>query len=295
MLSKTVLFLSFFTFFLFVKSNCSFAENTTPTNQSQTSITSSESHHHQNKDFEWELVLASEQIKDSETASVSGLYTSFKNSFLYSLNPEDQFRLYGSYVIEHYNNYHDKNYFELAEVMYRRKSLLNENDHFVNVDLELKHGVVIDPETRNYWGFNSETIPQLIIKKRIGNGYGIETKLRHHIYNRNTRKARALTNEDRIYLSAYKMFGHQFLINTELKYRHKIYTGKFYSYERGGMMNKNYEDLVIHPSLMYFYDRKTLIEGYVESKLNTSFDDKTWNQSAKDELILGAAIYFTII
>lgn len=291
MLSKTMRMTQIFLLFSLVQSTFIYAEEN---NQSVTTVSTSE-HTHKMKEFEWEFVLASEQIKDSEKGIVSGQYSTLKNSFVYSLSEQDQVRLFGSYVIEHYKNYKDKNYFEFGELMYRRKSLLNETEHFLNLDFELKHGVVLDSNIRNYWGFSSETIPQLIFKKRLGNGYGVELKARHHFFHRNNAKARTIAHEDRFYLSGYKMFGHQFLVNTELKYRHKIYTGAFYSYEKGGMMNKNYEELVFHPSLMYFLDRKTLIEGYVETKLNTSFDNKKWNRVAEDELILGGTIYFTII
>lgn len=290
MLSKTILFINIFVS-LILASQLAFAENT---NQTETSINNS-SHDQKVKDLEWEFVVASEQIKDSEKAIVSGQYTTFKNSIVYSVTELDQLRLFGSYVIEHYNNYHDKNYFEFAELMYRRKAILNETDHGVNLDFEMKHGIVIDTGIRNYWGFSSETIPQVILKKRLGNGFGVEMKARHHFFHRNILKARALTNEDRIYLSGYKMFAHQYLLNTEFKYRHKIYTGKFYSWERGGMMNKDYEEIVVHQSFMYFLDRKTMLEGYLESKVNTSFDNKSIGKSLKDELILGGTIYFTII
>lgn len=295
MLSKTMNRVLFFITFTIVLVVPSFGEEVTSTNQTVTSVKTPESSPHKSREFEWEMVLASEQLKDGGTASVLGQYTTFKNSFLYSATDNDQVRIYGSYVVEDYKSYQDKKYLEFGEAMYRRKSILNEEEHFVNLDFELKYGVVLDREIRKYWGFDSETIPQIIVKKKLGNGYGVEFKARHHFYNRNNNKARAITNEDRLYLSGYKMFGHQFLINTELKYRHKIYTGNFYSYERGGMMNKNYEEVVIHPGLLYFVNRKVLLEGYVESKLNTSFDNKKLSKVVRDEFLIGAALYFTII
>lgn len=264
---------------------------------SVTTLPTAQSHSaHTPRDFEWEMVLASEQIKDDETHNVSGQYTSLKNSLLYSLTPEDQFRLYNSFVAEDYkNNAYDHNYVEFAELMYRRKSFLKEDEHFVTADFELKQGYVIDSKTRRYWGFDSETIPQLILKKRLGDGYGIELKARHHFFHRNNRKVGTIAQEDRLYLSGYKMFGHQYLISTEFKYRHKIYGGRHYSWEKGGMMSKHYEEIVMHPGLLYFLGRKVMLEGYVETKLNNSFDSRPVGQVMKDEFLIGAALYLSIL
>jgi len=264
---------------------------------SVTALPAAHSHSvHGPKEFEWEMVLASEQIKDDETHNVSGQYTSLKNSFLYSVTPNDQVRLFNSFVAEDYkNNKYDRNYFEFAEFMYRRKSFLNEEEHFVNADFEIKQGYVVDAETRRYWGFNSETIPQLILKKRLYDGYGVEFKARHHFFHRNNKKVGTIAHEDRLYLSGYKMFGHQFLLNAELKYRHKIYGGKHYSWEKGGMMSKHYEETVLHPGLLYFLGRKAMVEGYVETKLNNSFDSRPVGRVMKDEFLIGAALYLSIL
>lgn len=246
------------------------------------------------KDYTLEMVLAAEQVKDS-SYQVTGSYTSLKLSFLYTLNSLDEFRLYTSAVSEHYRNYRDDQYMEFGEVMYRRKSLLNYADHGVNLDFELKHGIVLDQGIRKYWGFDSETIPQIVLKTKLPHDFGLEFKARHHFYQRNTHNLSTPAHEDRLYLSTYKMFSHQYIFNTELKYRHKIYPGKHYSYSRNGYEGKNHEDLVLHPSLMYFLTRSTLLEGYVETKLNDTFDNRPFKQLIRDELIVGTAIYFTIL
>lgn len=244
--------------------------------------------------FTLEAVVASEQVKSSDTHEVNGLYSSFKTSLLYALSSTDELRIYTSFVKEDYEKNQGRDYFELGEVMYRRKSILNEADHGINLNFEFKHAVVLDTETRRYWGFTTETIPQIIVKKSLPNATGVELKARHHIYARNRINASAPTNEDRLYLSGYKMFANSFLFNTELKYRHKIYTGKHYSHQYGGIRNKGHEDLVIHPGLMYFATRQSMIEGYVETKLNDTFDHRKVSQLMRDELIFGAALYVTL-
>lgn len=262
-------------------------------NQVSQKITHAE-HGHEPNQLNLEFVLASEQIKSSDTHEVNGLYTSFKTSLLYSLTEEDEFRIYNSYVKESYDKDQDKNYFELAEAMYRRKGILNYTDHGVNLDIELKHGIVLDKEIRKYWGFNSETIPQVVLKTKLPNGFGLGFKARHHFYHRNRNRPSTIAHEDRLYFSAYKMFSHSLMLNTEIKYRHKTYTGTHFSHHRGGYQNKNHEDLVIHPGILYFITRKLLIEGYFETKLNDSFDTRKTTLLMKDEFLLGAAIYLTV-
>lgn len=244
--------------------------------------------------FSLEFVAATEQIKDSERHEVNGLYTSLKTSLMYTLTEEDELRLYNSYVIEDYQKSETSKYFELLEGMYRRKGILNQADHGVSLDFEAKYAKVLDSKIRKYWGFDDEAIPQMILKRKFQNGFGVEFKARHHFYGRNKNKASTLSNEDRLYLSAYKMFNHSFIFNTELKYRHKIYTGAHFSHHRGGLQSKNHEDLVIHPGLMYFLSRQALLEGYFETKLNDTFDDRKTSTLMKDELILGAALYLTV-
>lgn len=258
------------------------------------SVSSKDSYSHENHQLTLEAVLASEQIKSYDKHQVNGLYTSLKTSLLYAMTDKDEFRLYASYVKESYEADEGKNYFELAEFMYRRKAILNYIDHGVNVDFELKHGVVLDTEIKKYWGFSAETIPQIIIKKRLPNAFGIEFKARHHYYQRNRNRPSTITGEDRLYLSAYKMFAEQFIFNTELKYRHKTYTGGHFSHHRGGYQNENHEDLVLHPGLLYFLTRQALVEGYLETKLNDTFDKRSTKVLARDELIIGAALYVTI-
>jgi hypothetical protein len=177
--------------------------------------------------------------------------------------------------------------------MYRRKSILNNDEHGVNLDFEMKHGLVLDKDIRKLWGFDSETIPQIILKKRLPYSTGIEFKARHHFYHRNKVSAGAITHEDRIFLSGYKMFGQSFIFNTEFKYRHKLYTGDHYSYFRGGYEKQSTEDLVLRPGLLYFLTNNTLVEGYMETKLNDSYDTRNISTIAKNELIFGAALYLT--
>lgn len=274
----------------------SFANSeTSETQMTSTTNVATSGHQYGSKPYEWEFVLASEQIKDSENHQVSGMYSSLKNSLVYSLTDSDQVRLYGSYVIEDYKKYDDKKYFEFAELMYRKKSLLNHQDHGMSLDAEIKYGRVVDTATKKLWGFDAETIPQLIFKKRLGEGYSLELKARHHFYHRNMNKARAIAHEDRFYLSGYKLIDHSYLLGTELKFRHKIYTGRHYSYSKGKTISKNYEELYIKPNLMVFFDRRFALEGYAESKLTMSNDQRTAGKLLKDEFLIGAALYLTIL
>lgn len=267
----------------------SFAQEQT----SSTTISKGEYNNVANK-FSLEFVAATEQIKDSEKHDVNGLYTSLKTSLMYTLTEEDEFRLYNSYVIEDYQKSETSKYFELLEGMYRRKGILNQADHGVSLDFEAKYAKVLDSKIKKYWGFDSETIPQIILKRKMENGFGLEFKARHHFYERNKNKSSTLSNEDRLYLSAYKMFNHSFIFNTELKYRHKIYTGAHFSHHRGGYQARNHEDLVLHPGLMYFLSRQALLEGYFETKINDTFDNRKLSKLMKDEFILGAALYLTV-
>lgn len=263
-------------------------------NKSVQKITTSEYGHKVNN-FTLEFLLASEQVKSSSTHKVNGQYSSVKSSLLYTQSENDEFRLFASYVKEDYDNYEDLNYFEFGELMYRRKGILNYTDHGVNLDFELKQGFVMDSKIRKYWGFDSESIPQIILKKRLPNQAGVEFKARHHFYHRNSTKNYTLAHEDRLYISAYQMFAEKFIFNFETKYRHKIYTGAHYSHELGGPIGINHEDLVIHPSLMYFFGHKILLEGYLETKINDSFDQRKISKLAKDELVFGAALYLTVL
>lgn len=262
-------------------------------NNSTHSLNKSGYNHESNK-LNLEFVVASEQVKSSRTHEVNGQYTSFKTSLLYSMTEQDEVRLYNSFVKENYDDYDDRSYFELAEIMYRRKSILNSHEHWVNLDFEMKHAIVLDKDQRRRWGFSSETIPQINIKKRLPNSSGVELKLRHHFFHRNRNNASAIAHEDRIYLSAYKMFAQKFIFNTEVKYRHQIYTGPHYSWQRGGSEGKNHEDVVIHPGLLYLIGNHALIEGYVETKLNETFDERDMKTLAKDELVIGAALYLSV-
>lgn len=240
-----------------------------------------------------EFVYALEQTKESSSHQTNGSYSSLKTSLLYSLTSVDDFRLYNSFVYENYNKMEDQKYFEFLEFMYRRKNILSEDEHGIVFNLELKYGSVIDREIKKRWGFDSEFIPQLILKKRFAYGQAIDLKLRHHFYDRNRKTAGTITNEDRVYLSYSKMFKYGIITNSELKYRHKKYTGKHYSYYRSGMQNKNVEDLTLHQSLLYLFNKKHMLELYFETKLNDTYDERPIKELAQNELIFGTAIYLT--
>ena len=242
--------------------------------------------------FSLEFVMSAEQTKDSNSKEVNGLYSSLKNSLLFRASENDEFRLYASHVWERYDkNVRNISYWELGEVMYRRKNILNQKDHFISMSLELKNYWVMDEDIKKVWGFDGAFIPQAIFKKSFGRKAGLKLKLRRHYFDRNRASAGTLTKEDRIYASGSYMFTNKFMFNAELKYRHKIYTGDHFSYRKFAYEKANVEITTIHPSLLFFVNRETMIEAYVETVLNNSTDDRTTSNLMKDEQVFGAALY----
>jgi len=240
-----------------------------------------------------EFVLASEQTKDNGTHEVYGLYTSLKNSLLFSATKNDEFRLYASHVWESYDNDETQAYWELAEVMYRRKNILNQKDHFISMNAELKNYWVMDTKMKSRWGFSGAFIPQLIFKRSFTRGSGAKLRFRRHYYDRNRNSAGTLAKEDRIYFDTYYMFNRRFMTNVQLKYRHKMYTGDHFSHRKFAFEKKNVEITTLHPALLFFINREAMVEVYVESVINDSSDKRTTSNLIKDEQIYGAALYLS--
>lgn len=242
--------------------------------------------------FSLEFVVSAEQTKDSHTKESNGIYSTLKNSLLFRASENDELRLYASHVWERYDkNIRNMSYWELGEVMYRRKNILNQKDHFVSMNLELKNYWVIDEDIKKMWGFDGAFIPQAIFKKSFGRKAGLKLKLRRHYFDRNRSTAGTLTKEDRIYVSGSYMFTHRFMFNAEVKYRHKIYTGDHFSYRKFAYEKANVEITTLHPSLIFFVNRKTMIEAYVETVINESTDERSTSNLMKDEQVFGAALY----
>lgn len=240
-----------------------------------------------------EFVLATEQTKDNGTHEVNGLYTSLKNSLLFSATKNDEFRMYASHVWETYDEDKTEAYWELGEIMYRRKNILNQKDHFISMETELKNYWVMDTKMKARWGFSGAFIPQVIFKKSFTRKSGAKLRLRRHFYDRNRNSAGTLAKEDRIYLDAYYMFNRRFMTNVQMKYRHKIYTGDHFSHRKFAFEKKNVEITTIHPALLVFLGRKAMLEAYVETVVNDSSDKRTTSNIIKDEQIYGAALYLT--
>jgi hypothetical protein len=242
--------------------------------------------------FSLEFVLSAEQTKDSSTKEVNGLYSTLKNSLLFRATKNDEFRLYASHVWERYdNNTRNMSYWELGEAMYRRKNILNQKDHFITMNMELKNYWVIDKDIKKMWGFDGAFIPQAIFKRSFGRKIGTKVKLRRHYFDRNRESAGTLTKEDRIYVSGSYMFNRFMMFNAEMKYRHKIYTGDHYSYRKRGFEKANVEITTIHPAMLFFIGRTAMVEAYVETVVNNSTDDRSTSEIMKDEQVFGAALY----
>lgn len=261
------------------------------TNETKTVHTSGQSHHHQKKNpFTLEFVLASEQTKNSNN-EVDGTYNKIDTSFMYSHNENNDLRFFVSsdYVT---NEERDEVFtWDLAEIMYRRKNILNEKDHFVTMNFELKNYRLLDSERMELYKFDGAFIPQAIFKKKLSRYSGVELKLRRHFYERNTKTASALSKEDRIYFTPWWMPNHSFILSTQFTYKKKMRAGDYFSYRSFSMRRATNERLYIHPGVMYFFSRKIMGEFYIESILNDSEDKRATADLIKDELVLGGALY----
>lgn len=242
-----------------------------------------------------EFVLSSEQTKDSKTHEVDGSYNKFDVSSLFSLTENDEVRLYGSalYITNDSPTYENELKGDLAEIMYRRKNILNEEYHGVYLESELKYYTLLDAPTRDLYGFDGAFIPQLIFKKRLGRSFSTELKLRHHFYNVNNNKLSTLNNESRIYFTPTYIITRSLFFSTTFKYQHKRRRGNSFSYRTRSSSPRRTDHLTAHAGLLYLVNHKFMIEGYAESEVMTSHDNQTLKEDWEKDYVLGAALYLT--
>ncbi|HAZ12197.1 MAG: hypothetical protein A2X86_03080 [Bdellovibrionales bacterium GWA2_49_15] len=242
-----------------------------------------------------EFVLASEQTKDNNTSEVNGTYNKLDVSALYSLAPDDELRLFSSalYIAQDDPAAEDQLRGDLVELMYRRKNLLNESDHGVRLEAELKYYQLIDSETKTLYGFDGAFIPQLIFTKYLTDSFLTEFKARHHFNNVTNDRASTLKRETRLYLTPTYVLTRSLFLSTTLKYQHKTRNGDYYSYRTSSFSPKSTDHVTAHPGLMYLINRQFLIEGYAETEFLTSNDHQTFKENWEKNYVLGTALYWT--
>ena len=176
------------------------------------------------------------------------------------------------------------------------------------MEAELKNYRIIDEEIKERYGFDGSIIPQIILKKSWGRSLSAKLKVRRHFFQTNNDSYYTLDFEDRVYLSLAKVFNHRYMLITQLKYQHKIRKGNGLDYRfmelaefgRFGPdfskvpeAKKHQELTTLHTGLTYFLNRSSMLEVYGETKVSNTYDKRDINTIAKDEFVLGTALYLT--
>lgn len=264
------------------------------------------------KAFTLEFLLATEQTKEIVSKKADGTYTKFDTSLLQKITPNDELRYFLStrYIDTNSNDEDFGNQFEFffAEMMYRRKNILTEDQHGVYLEAELKNYRIIDSKIKKRYGFDGSIIPQVILKKKVAKGSYAKIKIRRHLFQTNNNDDYTLNFEDRVYLSYTKILKRKFMIVSQLKYQHKIRKGsgldyRFMELAEFGQFGpdfskipeakKHQEITTFHNGISYFLNRSSMIELYYETKLSNSYDNRNPAKIAADEFVLGSALYLT--
>ncbi|MFK8136792.1 MAG: hypothetical protein AB8E15_00385 [Bdellovibrionales bacterium] len=262
------------------------------------------------ENFDLEFLLATELTKNIVSKKLDGTFTKADTSLLHKLSPNDEIRYFLSTRFITESN--QTNRFELffGEFMYRRKNILTEKKNGIYLEAELKRYELIDQELKSDYLYNGAIIPQLIFQKKWGRKYSSQLKLRRHFYDKNSENSFALKAEDRVYLSFSNFLGRRWMMYNQLKYQHKIRTGEGPNYKffalakpkpngRGLDLSNvptagiDEEILTLHSGLFYFFSRKALVEFYAETKLGTTYDQRSLAEIAEDEFVIGTALYYT--
>jgi hypothetical protein len=275
-------------------------------------------HTKSDKKFTLEFLLATEQTKEIYTKQMDGSYTKLDASLLQHLTKNDELRYFLStrYVDSEASKAGNELEVFFAELMYRRKNILTESSNGIYMEAELKNYRVIDEDIKNKYAYDGAIIPQLIFKKNFGRSASAKIKVRSHFYQANNDKDYTLEKEDRIYLSGAFMIGRRVLLNTQLKYQHKVRKGSGWDFRYGDhfedlMMatynpithdindslipkaKKHQEIVTLHTGPLYFLSRNSMLEVYAETKLSNTYDKRDLETIMKDEFVLGAALYLT--
>lgn len=251
------------------------------------------------KSFSLEAVYSAEQTRDYSTGKHDGLYNRFDVAGTYSLDQKNDLRLYGS-AIYHIFDGSTKEYYgksaefswDLVEFMYRRNSILNHKQHGVSLDLELKNYYLLDATRREQYGFDGAFIPQVIMKKRFSRRFITELRLRRHFYFTNNDKDSTLQYENRAYFIPTYVVTRHFFISSMFKYKNKLRKKDYFSFRTFSQQPKSTEELYFRPSLMYLLTNKILVEGYWESKVAQSGDQKALVENWVDKGVFGISAFY---
>ncbi len=243
--------------------------------------------------FEIELVDTLSVNKDSATYQVDGFYNKLDSSFLYSLTSNDQFRLFSSLVYQKVDGSSVKTTPDLLEVMYRRKSILSEQKHFFNLDLELKSYYLTNNDFRQFSSLDGSFIPQLVLKKNFTNRFCLEAKFRHMFYFKRNENSTTKEGESRIYLSPSYYVPPGIIFNMLLTYKqiHRVGDSSWMSRE----MSQDFDKIEAMPSVMVLFNRTTLLQFYLETTVAESYDHRLVKENWSDAMTYGIAAYFTIL
>lgn len=265
------------------------------------------------KSINFEMLLATQQTRDILTRKLNGQYSKWDFSLLHTLNDQNEIRYFVSTRYIASDLIQDEFNWFLFETMYRRKNLFKDNSMGITTELELKNYWILDEQLKQMYGYNGSFIPQIIFNKRWKKGLSSELKLRKHFYHRNNPDNFTLSEEDRIYFTQSFFFQRRWMGNILFKYQHKIRKGDDLNYRfmpyfdqlvdftamgpdftRFPKAKKHQEILSIHPGVMYFWNRTTLVEFYLETVLSDTYDKRSVNQIASDELVFGTAVYLSV-
>ena len=274
------------------------------------------------KPWSLEFLVATEQIKTARFNKYDGTFTKMDASLLQGLTPNDEVRYFLSsrYVTSEIEDTKEFNWY-FTEFMYRRKNILTENEHGINMKFEFKNLYYLDPEIRDQYDMNGSTIPQVIFKQKVGKYGSFELKLRKHFNHTNANSALAVDTEDRAYLNLSAMVSRRVLLFNQFKYQHKFRKDEGPNYKQAlevdmitetvptgpgttttftrpdfdslQIAKKEQELVTWHPSVMYFLSRNSMVEFYYETKLSNTYDKRDLAKIMADESVFGTAFYIT--
>ena len=274
------------------------------------------------KNFDLEFLIAAEQTKDIYTKKIDGSYTKFDTSLLQKVTKNDELRYFLSTRYLDTPQINDENQFDIFffELMYRRKNILTQKTHGLNLEAELKYYEVMNDDIKDNYGYHGTFIPQLIAKRNFGRTASVKMKVRRHFYQTINDESYTPEFEDRLYLSASYMLSRRFMFNTQLKYQHKVRKSSGWNYRYGNHFDKfikvsgydpikrepildfsdipeakkHQEIVTLHPGVMYFINRQSMVEFYVETKLSDTYDKRDLETIMNDEFVFGTALYLTV-
>ncbi len=250
---------------------------------------STTTYEHKARPWEVEFVNTFELNRDRESYEVNGFFNKLDSSFLHSLTSYDQVRLFGTLMYQNIEGTPTKSSLDFIEAMYRRKSILKEQDHFFNLDLELKSYYSTDDDFREMSSQNGAFIPQLVFSKNFTHRFSLESKLRHMFYFKRNNDPTTLDEEFRIYLSPSYYVPPGIIFNTLFTYKHTHRVGDT------PRLPQDFDRLKVMPSVMVMLNRSAMLQFYADTEIAKSYDHRLINQHWRDAMTYGAAIYFTLL